>query len=158
MSFDSNSTQSSYEEWTELSALTQNPERSENGSSPENCSLTDLSQAFFIQYFPESQNSGVEFFSFSDYTEHSRIRLFRYKQNMYALAAPNLVRAVVLEVIEKAERERVENLYMVLNCRPEKLMNMFRMLVCVGFKQVKPRLQRFICTAPGVVVLFMKVN
>lgn len=162
MSFHSNSTQSSHENWIELSTLPQCSERSNSVFSADESTLDVASQAFFMEYFPDFQNSPVEYFSFDGYAPDTkldtRIRSFRYKQNMYALFGQNLARAVILETIQKAESEGIELLYLTLDSKSKNFISWFKMLGCVGFKQVKPKVQKYICTAPGVVILYLKVN
>ena len=160
MSFHSNSTQSSHDSNEELCLLpspytVQLKEESESG-------LTDPEIAFFNRTFPESQNKGVEFFSlsekFTSENEPSRIRSFRYKQNIYALSAPNMVRSVILELIKKGENEGLKEIYLALDRRSQNFMNQFKMVSYAGFKQVNPKIQKFITTDKGLLVVHMSVN
>ena len=159
MSFHSNSTQSSHDSIEEICLSTpytvQMKEENESG-------LTDSEIAVFYETFPESQNKGVEFFSlsekFTSENEPSRIRSFRYKQNIYALSAPNMVRSVILELIKKGENEGLKGIYLALDRRSQNFMNQFKMVSYAGFKQVNPKIQKFITTDKGLLVVYMSVN
>lgn len=161
MSFHSNSTQSSHENWIELRSISQGSERSYSVSSADD-TLDEVTQAFFMKHFPDYRNPSVEYFSFcgqlSDSNLDSRISCFKYKQNMYALIGQSLARAVILETVQKAESEKVEQLYLTLDSKSTSFIAWFKMLGCIGFRQVKPKVQKYICTAPGVVILYMKFN
>jgi hypothetical protein len=124
--------------------------------------LNDSEIEFFHETFPESQNKGVDFFSLTEKLvsekEPSRIKSFRYKQNIYALSAPNLVRSVILELIKKAENEGMKGIYLAISRRSNGFMNQFKMVSYAGFRQVNPKIQKFITSDKGLLVVYMSVN
>ena len=160
MSFHSNSTQSSHDSAEDLcpSSLLHTPKSLVDGES----ALNDSEIAFFNETFPESRNKGVDFFSLTEKltfeNEPSRIRSFRYKQNIYALSAPNLVRSVILDLIKKGENDGMKGIYLAIGRRSRNFMNQFKMVSYAGFRQVNPKVQKFITSDKGLLVVYMSID
>jgi hypothetical protein len=161
MSFHSSSTQSSPESFEDTSSF-ENITSNALETSPES-GFPDSEKVFFYEHFPESQNKGVEFFSvfekvLSPEKEPSRIRSFRYKQNIYALSASNMGRSLILELIKTGENQGMDGIYLALDRRVPGFMNQFKMVSYAGFKQVNPKIQKFITSTKCFLVVYMSFN